>query len=44
MVYKVIVYENNGSKRESKASKRPKTLYTSKNDLLNKELSLNLSK
>ena len=44
MIYPVIVYENDGSKRKSFASKRPKTTYISKNELLNKELSLNLSK
>lgn len=44
MLYPVIVYENDGSKRKSFTSKRPKTTYISKKELLNKELSLNLLK
>ena len=44
MAYKVIVYEDNGIKRETLTSKRPKTLYISKKDLLKERLSLKLEK
>ena len=44
MAYPVIVYENNGTKRNTFTSKRPKTPYISKKELLNKELSLKLTK
>lgn len=44
MAYPVIVYENDGTKRETLTGKRPKTTYISKKELLNKELSLNLTK
>ena len=44
MAYSVIVYENDGTKRKTFTSKRPKTLYISKEDLLKKQLSLKLEK
>lgn len=44
MAYSVIVYENDGTKRKTFTSKRLKTLYISKEDLLKKQLSLKLEK
>lgn len=42
MLYKVTIYEKDGSKRTSYVSKRPRTDYISKEDLLKQELSLKI--
>ena len=42
MAHPVIIYENDGTKRKTLTSKRPKTLYISKKDLLKEQLSLKL--
>lgn len=42
MLYKVTIYEEDGSKRTSYVSKRPRTDYISKDDLLKQELSLKI--
>ena len=44
MSYKVIFYDKNGGKRWSYATKRPRTRYISKEDLLNNEFSLKIVK
>lgn len=43
MLYSVIIYEEDGSKRKSQVNKRPRTEYISKNDILMQELSLKIS-
>lgn len=42
MLYKVTIYEKDGSKRTSYVRKRPRTNYISKEDLLKQELSLKI--
>lgn len=42
MLYNVTIYEKDGSKRTSYVSKRPRTDYISKEDLLKEELSLKI--